>query len=46
MGRARLASPAERATLWPQMVGTFPLDEEYTHKIERQIRVVLLTAHD
>jgi deazaflavin-dependent oxidoreductase (nitroreductase family) len=27
-GRARLASPAERETLWPQMVRIFPLYEE------------------
>jgi deazaflavin-dependent oxidoreductase (nitroreductase family) len=45
-GRARVASPAEREALWPQMVGIFPLYEEYAHKTDRQIPVVLLTATD
>ena len=44
--RARLASPVEREALWPQMVGIFPLYEEYAHKTDRQIPVVLLTAQD
>lgn len=42
-GRARPASPAEREALWPQMVGIFPLYEEYARKTDRQIPVVLLT---
>jgi deazaflavin-dependent oxidoreductase (nitroreductase family) len=44
--RARLASPVEREVLWPQMVGIFPLYEEYARKTDRQIPVVLLTAQD
>ena len=44
--RARLASPAERDALWPQMVRIFPLYEEYAHKTDRQIPVVLLTPQD
>jgi deazaflavin-dependent oxidoreductase (nitroreductase family) len=43
---ARLASPAEREALWPQMVRIFPLYEEYAHKTDREIPVVLLTAQD
>ncbi|WP_026877166.1 nitroreductase family deazaflavin-dependent oxidoreductase [Jiangella gansuensis] len=45
-GRARLASPAEREALWPQMVRIFPLYEDYSHKTDRQIPVVLLTSQD
>jgi len=41
--RARLASPAERATLWPRMVEIFPLYDDYARKTEREIPVVLLT---
>lgn len=41
--RARLATPAEREALWPQMVGIFPPYAEYAHKTDRQIPVVLLT---
>jgi deazaflavin-dependent oxidoreductase (nitroreductase family) len=44
--RARLASPVERDALWPQMVRIFPLYEEYAHKTDRQIPVVLLTPQD
>ncbi|WP_353649510.1 nitroreductase family deazaflavin-dependent oxidoreductase [Nakamurella sp. A5-74] len=44
--RARSASSVERDTLWPQMVGIFPLYEEYAHQTDRQIPVVLLTPHD
>ena len=44
--RARLASPAERDALWSQMVRIFPLYEEYAHKTDRQIPVVLLTPQD
>ncbi len=45
-GRARPASPAEREALWPQMVRIFPLYEEYAHKTDRQIPIVLLTPED
>jgi deazaflavin-dependent oxidoreductase (nitroreductase family) len=45
-GQARLASPAERETLWPQMVRIFPLYEKYAQKTDRQIPVVLLTPQD
>lgn len=45
-GRARLACPAERDALWPQMVRIFPLYEQYPHKTDRQIPVVLPTPQD
>ncbi|WP_116951998.1 nitroreductase family deazaflavin-dependent oxidoreductase [Jiangella endophytica] len=45
-GRARLASPAEREALWPQMVRIFPLYGDYADKTDRQIPVVLLTPQD
>jgi len=38
--------PTEREALWPQIVRIFPLYEEYAHKTERQIPVVLVTAQD
>jgi deazaflavin-dependent oxidoreductase (nitroreductase family) len=41
--RARVASPAERAELWPRMVDVFPLYAEYARKTDREIPVVLLT---
>lgn len=44
--RARVASLAERGALWPLMVGIFPLYEEYAHKTDRQIPVVLLTPQN
>lgn len=44
--RARVASPAERAALWPRMVEIFPLYAEYAEKTERVIPVVLLTPQD
>jgi deazaflavin-dependent oxidoreductase (nitroreductase family) len=44
--RARVASPAERASLWPVMVGIFPLYEEYARKTDREIPVVLLAPLD
>ncbi|WP_372660487.1 nitroreductase family deazaflavin-dependent oxidoreductase [Amycolatopsis kentuckyensis] len=44
--RARVASPAERAALWPRMVEIFPLYAEYAEKTERVIPVVLLTPRD
>ena len=44
--RARVATPAERAPLWAQMVGTFPLYDDYAGKTDREIPVVLLTPLD
>ena len=44
--RARVASPAERADLWPMMAGIFPLYEEYAQQTERVIPIVLLTPQD
>lgn len=44
--RARVASPAERERLWPEMVRIFPLYEEYAQKTERVIPIVLLTPQD
>jgi deazaflavin-dependent oxidoreductase (nitroreductase family) len=44
--RARVASATERAALWPQMVGIFPLYDEYARKTEREIPVVLLSPVD
>ena len=44
--RARVASPAEREPLWRQMVGIFPLYEEYAQKTDREIPLVLLTPQD
>ena len=36
-------SPAERERLWAQMVGIFPLYDEYAQKTDREIPIVLLT---
>ncbi|WP_103342995.1 nitroreductase family deazaflavin-dependent oxidoreductase [Amycolatopsis sp. CA-126428] len=44
--RARVATPAERADLWPRMAAIFPLYDEYARKTEREIPVVLLTPRD
>jgi deazaflavin-dependent oxidoreductase (nitroreductase family) len=44
--RARVATPAEREQLWPQMVGIFPLYAEYAQKTDRVIPVVLLSPQD
>jgi deazaflavin-dependent oxidoreductase (nitroreductase family) len=44
--RARAATPAERAPLWAQMVGTFPLYDDYAEKTDREIPIVLLTPLD
>lgn len=44
--RARVASPAERETLWPQMAAIFPLYNEYAEKTDRVIPIVLLTPQD
>lgn len=40
--RARVASPAERAVLWPRMVSIFPLYDDYARKTDREIPIVLL----
>ncbi|MCR6489019.1 nitroreductase family deazaflavin-dependent oxidoreductase [Amycolatopsis sp. OK19-0408] len=44
--RARVATPAEREVLWPEMAGIFPLYDEYAAKTERVIPIVLLTPRD
>jgi len=44
--RARVASSAERASLWAQMVGIFPLYDDYARKTDREIPIVLLTPLD
>jgi deazaflavin-dependent oxidoreductase (nitroreductase family) len=44
--RARIASPAERAPLWSQMAGIFPLYDEYAQKTDREIPIVLLTPQN
>ena len=44
--RARVASAAERAELWPRMVDIFPLYAEYAQKTAREIPVVLLSPLD
>jgi deazaflavin-dependent oxidoreductase (nitroreductase family) len=41
--RARVASDAERARLWPMMARIFPLYDEYAQKTDRVIPIVLLT---
>jgi deazaflavin-dependent oxidoreductase (nitroreductase family) len=44
--RARVASSAERAPLWGQMAGIFPLYDDYAQKADREIPIVLLTPVD
>ena len=44
--RARVATPAERETLWPQMAQIFPLYDEYAQKTDREIPIVVLTPLD
>lgn len=44
--RARVASSAERAALWPQMVDIFPLYDDYAQKTAREMPIVLLTPLD
>jgi len=44
--RARVATPAERPSLWAQMVGIFPLYDDYEKKTDREIPIVLLTPLD
>ena len=41
--RARVATPAERGSLWTQMAKIFPLYDEYAEKTAREIPIVLLT---
>jgi deazaflavin-dependent oxidoreductase (nitroreductase family) len=41
--RARVASSAERKPLWTQMAQIFPLYDDYAHKTDREIPIVLLT---
>ncbi|MFF7244395.1 nitroreductase family deazaflavin-dependent oxidoreductase [Embleya sp. NPDC008237] len=41
--RARVASPAEREHLWTRMAQIFPLYDDYAHKTDRTIPIVLLT---
>jgi deazaflavin-dependent oxidoreductase (nitroreductase family) len=41
--RARTANAAERAALWPKMVGIYAPYDEYQAKTDRQIPVVILT---
>ena len=41
--QARVASPAEREALWPQMAQIFPLYDDYAQKTDRTIPIVLLT---
>ena len=43
---ARVASGAERESLWPMMVRIFPLYDDYAHQTARVIPVVLLTPQD
>jgi deazaflavin-dependent oxidoreductase (nitroreductase family) len=44
--RARVASQAERASLWLKMARIFRLYDEYTQKTEREIPIILLTPQD
>jgi deazaflavin-dependent oxidoreductase (nitroreductase family) len=44
--RARVASSAERAPLWAQMVNIFPLYDDYAQKTNREIPIVLITPLD
>ena len=44
--RARVASSAERAPLWAQMVNIFPLYDDYAQKTDREIPIVLITPLD
>jgi deazaflavin-dependent oxidoreductase (nitroreductase family) len=44
--RARVASSAERAPLWAQMVSIFPLYDDYAQKTDREIPIVLLAPLD
>ncbi|MGO4460290.1 nitroreductase family deazaflavin-dependent oxidoreductase [Streptomyces sp. M-16] len=41
-GTARTATPEERATYWPLMVGHWPAYDEYQAKTDREIPVVVI----
>ena len=41
--RARPATPAERARLWPEMTRIWPAYDDYQGKTDREIPVVVLT---
>jgi deazaflavin-dependent oxidoreductase (nitroreductase family) len=44
--RARVASSAERASLWAQMVNIFPLYDDYAQQTSREIAIVVLAPMD
>lgn len=44
--RARIAADTEREKLWSMMTRMFPLYDEYAHKTDRQIPVVVLTPQN
>ena len=44
--RARVASSAERAPLWAQMVNIFPLYDDYAQQTSREIAIVVLAPMD
>lgn len=41
--RAAVATPDERAELWPRLVQMYPYFDEYQQRTSREIPVVLLT---
>lgn len=41
--RARTASPAEKAALWPKLVAMYPDYDDYQARTEREIPVVVLS---
>lgn len=41
--RAQVASPEEKAVLWPKLVAMYPYFTEYQGRTQRQIPVVILT---
>lgn len=43
---ARIATDVERERLWPMMARIFPLYDQYAHKTDRVIPIVLLTPQD
>ena len=43
---ARVASSAERAALWAQMVNIFPLYDDYAQQTSREIAIVVLAPMD
>jgi F420H(2)-dependent quinone reductase len=40
--RARQATPAERARLWPRLVDNYPTYEDYVKRTDRELPVVIL----